>query len=80
MPSSNFDDIFSSIETMNSSHEKSEYIEKKISELRNSEKLLFNNVRKLSRLEILNERLKLHENLHVEKVLLMKLHGLKNSN
>ena len=80
MPNSNFNDIFSSLETLNTAKQKSDFIENKLSELRQSEKMIFKNLRKLSRLEILNERLKLHESLHIEKALLMKLHGLKDVN
>jgi hypothetical protein len=80
MPSSNFDDIFSSLETLNTIKQKSDFIESKLSELKQSEKMIFKDLRRLSRLQILNERLRLHESLHLEKALLIKLHGLKNVN
>lgn len=80
MNTSDYESMFSSLESLDSNEQKSDFIQNKISELKSLEKAMFRNSKKLSRMEVLNEKLKFHENLQVEKALLLKLHGLKENN
>ena len=67
-----YDDILSSLKHIDSEKDKSNFIEKKLVELRKAERSYLRNSKKFSRLEKLNEKFKFHENIHMQRILVLE--------
>jgi hypothetical protein len=67
-----YDDILSSLKHIESEDEKSNFIEKKLAELRKAERSYLRSSKKFSRLEKINEKFKFHENIHIQRILLLE--------